>query len=450
MTDTTTLDIAEPAGDTPAAKAAPFRWRLAHRPDVRFGHAAGGVAGILVAASVVAFIVAATGDKPRVPGVAFSVGLILVVLGAGFMVRGPVRSAAVSALTIAVPMLWLFAVLGGGGRVERGDFRMILLLTVASYLVLYLLTWTRGRAVLLGLALIFAANWIVFEVASQDVPFAIGIVDQAQSRGLGNPSGVFSGDDKTTETAATTLAVAVVLLGTGVVLDRKRRAGAATPFLLVGGLYAVNAAIAFGADVNDVYATGAFVVVAGLAIGLAGSLGRRRGTSWIGSIVVLAGAVTLIARGTVDTATSGDGTAVRFGIYALLGALVLLGVGILVARQLDEPIDGGEPATPRPPKPPAPTPEPIPEPALVGAPAAAVAETAASRGRARSPARAAGRQPRRSRNPRSRLHRRPRPRRSRSPHRHPQRSQRRRPRPNPRPRPPPVTWAAPEDAPPEA
>ncbi len=75
-------------------------------------------------------------------------------------------------------------------------------------------------------------------------------------------------------------------------LDRKRRAGAATPCLLVGGLYAVYAAIGFGADVDDVYAAGAFVAIAGLTIGLAGSLGRRRGTSWIGSIVVLAGAVT--------------------------------------------------------------------------------------------------------------------------------------------------------------
>ncbi len=442
MTDTTTLDIGEPAGDAPAEKAAPFRWRLANRPDVRFGHAAGGVAGILVAAAVVAFVVAATGDEPRVPGVAFTLALIIAALGAGFLVRGPVRSAAVSAIVLAVPLLWVFAILGGGDGVERGDFRLILLLTIASYVLLYLLTWTRGRAILLGLALLFAANWIVFEVASQDVPFAVGIVNGVQSQGVGDPTELLSGDDKSTEAATATLVIAVVLLGTGIILDRRRRAGAATPLLLVGGLYAVNAAIAFGEEVDDVYAAGIFVALAGLAIGLAGSLGRRRGTSWIGSIVVLAGALTLIAQGTEDTATSGDGTAVRFAIYALLGAAVLLAVGIVVARQLDEPVDGGEPATRARPSPRHRSPSRPRSPPSSPRPGRA-------RGRHRSRTRAGGR----TGSPRPR--RRPRPRRSAEPEAAPE------PEPTPAPEtavatepaaddaPPPVTWAAPEPGPTE-
>ena len=359
-TETITADDTAPAA---AEKAAPFRWRLAHRPDVRFGHAAGGVAGILAAVATVAFVVEVTDDDATLPGVGFNLLLIAIALAAGFWLRGPVRSAGVAAIAIAIPQVWFFAIVGDGDGVERGDFRVILALSVAAYLLFYLLTWTRGRAVFLGLALFFGANWVVFEVAKQEVPFALGVVDRVQSGEAGGPASVLVGQrDKTTETAIADLAIAVGLLGAGVVLDRKRRAGAATPCLLVGGVYAVNAAITLGIDVDNLYATGAFVVLAGIAIGLAGSLGRRRGTSWIGSLVLLAGVVAIVAQGTEDTVSGNSNQGAVFGAFALLGAAVLLVVGTLVARTLAEPIDGGEPFTPRPPKP-------TPEPVVVAAPA---------------------------------------------------------------------------------
>jgi len=364
MTDTTAMPTTgvappEPGPDTPAAKATPLRWRLANRPDVRFGHAAGGVAGILAAAAVLAFVVEVTDSKPRLPGVGFNLVLIAVALTAGFFVRGPVRSAGVAAIAIALPQVWLFAIAGGGGSIGRSDYRIILALSVGSYLLFYLLTWTRGRAIFLGLVLFFGASWIVFEVTSANTPLALDVASQAQSGSTNDAANVLGGDGKTTETAIVDLTIAVALLGTAVVLDRRRRPGMATPFLLVGGIYAVNAALTFGVDTKNVYATGAFVAVAGVAIGLAGSLGRRRGTSWIGAIVLLAGVVTVIAQGTADTASGSDNAGV-FGGFALAGAAVLLLAGVLVARALREPIDGGEPFTSR-----APT---APEPALVSAP----------------------------------------------------------------------------------
>jgi hypothetical protein len=373
MTDlTTTLDAVATPSVPPES---PFRWRLAHRPDVRFGHAAGGVAGILVAAAFFAFVVAVAGDdNPTWPGVGFHAGLIVIALLAGWKVRGPVRSAAVAALALAIPLLWVFAVFADERSDGRWDFRIYLLLTVVSYVTLYLLTWTRGRAVLLGLALLFAANWVVFEVASQEVPFAVDVAGQAQSGGL-DDSDVVTGGDKTTETGLAELGVAIVLLGAGVALDRRRKPGAATPCLLIGGIYGVYAAIVLGADVENVYALGAFVLLAGLAIGLAGTLGRRRGTSWIGALVALGGAVTMVVQGTTETASGGgDDTAWSFAGYALLAAAVLLVVGVLVARGFDEPVDGGEPGPVAAP-PAAPAPEP--EPALVGA-ATAGTEAAAT------------------------------------------------------------------------
>src|SRR6185503_2043665 len=116
MTETTVAS--EPAPETP------FRWRLAHRPDLRFGHAAGGVAGILAAAAIFAFVIEVTDDDATLPGVGFNLVLIAAALAAGYFVRGPVRSAAVAALLFAIPQVWLFAIIGDGEGVDRGDFRI--------------------------------------------------------------------------------------------------------------------------------------------------------------------------------------------------------------------------------------------------------------------------------------------------------------------------------------
>jgi hypothetical protein len=355
MTDTTALVTAEePANETP------FRWRLRHRPDLRFGHAAGGVAGILAAAAIVAFVIEVTDDDATLPGVGFNLVLIAAALAVGYLVRGPVRSAAVAAILFAIPQVWLFAIIGDGEGVDRGDFRIVLLLSVATYVLFYTLTWTRGRAVLLGLALLLFTNWIVFEVADQSTPFGVGAAARVQ-RGFEGPQQLVGDDDNLTATGITELIMGAVLLGGAVVLDRRGRVGAATPLLVVGGLQAVNAAATLGIDAEDVYVVGIFLTLAGLVIGLAGSLGRRRGTSYVGAAIMLIGALVVVGKGTSDSA-SGDGSAAVFGAFALVAAAALLIVGVLVARATNEPIDGGEPAIVKPP-----TPEP--EPALVGAPA---------------------------------------------------------------------------------
>lgn len=334
-----------------------FRWRLDHRPDVRFGHAAGGVAGILIAAAVVAFVVEVTDDDATLPGVGFNLLLGAAALAVGFRYRGPVRSAAVGALVVAIPQIWLFAIAGDGEGVDRGDWRAMLLLTVATYAVLYVLTWTRGRAVLLGLALLVAAGWLVFEVADQPTLFGIERSDLIARSGLGGPRVLLSDrDDTLTETGIVEALIALAGLGTAVVLDRRGKAGAATPFLVVGSLYALGAAVTLGIDIEDWYAGGILAAGAGLAIGLAGSLGRRRATSWIGSAVLLAGTVVIVAQGTEDAVSGGDGAAAVFGAFALLGAALLLMVGTFTSRALAEPLDGGEPFVPRPPRPPTPEP----------------------------------------------------------------------------------------------
>lgn len=371
MTETALPPVTDTAdGSVPAPS--PFRWRVANRPDTRFGHAAGGAAGLLIVAAIVSFVFAIDNDDPQIAGIGFSILLIVVAVAVGFFVRGPVRSAAITCLVLALPFLWLFAVLGDAENVQRSDIRTIFLLVVVSYVVMYALTWTRGRAVFLGGALLLAGNWLIFEIADQDLPFGFGAAEQVQ-RGLSG-SGPFGVQDNSRTVAVVSVVIAVVLLAAGVILDRRRASGTATPFLVVGAIYAISGALALGTDVEDVYATGIFVAIAGLAIGLAGTLGRRRATSWLGAIVLLSGAGTVVIQGT-DDSVSGNGGEEVLGAFALIAAAVLLVIGVLTARVATEPIDGGEPIPVKPPKPEpeAPTPEPAP---VAPAPPAAAAPTA--------------------------------------------------------------------------
>lgn len=365
MTETTVPPTDAPlnANVDETRSESPFRWRVANRPDTRFGHAAGGVAGLFVVAAIVSFVFAIDDDDPQVAGIAFSILLIAAAIVVGFFVRGPVRSAAITCLVLALPLLWLFAVVGDADDVQRSDIRTILVLVVVSYVAMYVLTWTRGRAVFLGGALFVAANWLIFEIADQDTPFGFGAAEQLQ-RGF-DSSGTFSVEDNSRTVAIVAVMIAVVLLGAGAILDRRRAAGTATPFLVVGSIYAISGAFALGADIENVYATGIFVAIAGLAIGLAGTLGHRRATSWLGAIVLLSGAGTVVIKGTEDSVSGSGGEAV-FGAFALIAAAVLLVIGVLTARVSREPTDGGEPIPVKEPKP-----GPEPEPALVAAAPAA-------------------------------------------------------------------------------
>jgi hypothetical protein len=343
------LPIARPAAPTPPEPTDPFRWRVVRRPLVLFGHAIGGAAGVFLVAAVIALVAEITDDDATLAGVACTVGLVALALLAGYSMRGPVRSAAVTAIALSIPTIWLFVVAGNGEPPGRGDFRLVMLLSLACYVLFYLATWTRGRAVLLGLALLFAATWLVFEVASQDAPLASGL---ARTVPLGGVAPGFDGgaepDDNLTATGLANLAVGVVLLGAGLVADRRRSAGVATPCLLVGGLHAVSAALLLGIDARDVYVTGLLVVGAGLAIGLAGSFGRRRGTSWLGAIVLAAGVVTLVGKVTADVVGDDGGGEGELALFALLGAAAMLALGTVIARAAAEPVDGGEPAPPAP------------------------------------------------------------------------------------------------------
>ena len=373
-------DVTAAADGPLPAKEPRLGWRVTERPPPGFAHVLGAAAGGFAVVAMVAFIVEVASDDPTTAGVLFALGFGAVAVVAGFRAPGPVRSACVTTVVFCVPILWFFALLTDG-PIRRGDVRLVYILTAASYVLLYLLTWTRGRAILLAAALVFLASWITFEVGNQSssvIPFQDRI-DNSQLGGsaLGDS---FSTASSTTDSQATTaLVIGLVFLGVGTVLDRKRLAGAATPFVAVGAIETIAGAVVLGGN-DSVLLGGVLAVGAGAVVGLVGGRGdRRRATTWIGVLTVFGGLVAILVDIAPDSAGGVGGIALGFA--AALGVIAWF-----LAPRLGEPDDGDDrPVPPAPPPTPGdstpsdpvpddttvadatePATEPAPEPALVG------------------------------------------------------------------------------------
>ncbi len=346
MTDS---GIVAPARPSLAAR---LGWRVERRPRPGFAHVLGAAAGAFLVVAVVAFVVEVSSDDPTVPGVLFDLGLVLVALAAGFRAPGPLRAACVTAVVLAVPLIFVFGFFGGGNA-GRAEVRGVYLLTLVSYLVLYLLTWTKGRAVFLAGTLLVFASWAAFEVAGSDstnvVPFQNQLSTSSGSSsstnfgvtGSSSSSSLTTIDDTTDSTAAVTLVIGLAFLGVGVALDRKRYVGAATPFVAVGAVETLVGAVVLGGN-DSVLLGGLLAVGAGAVVGLVGAHGdRRRATTWIGVLAVFGGLVAVLSDIAPDNAAGVGGIALGF-------ALMLGSVAWWLAPVLGEADDGFEPVPPGP------------------------------------------------------------------------------------------------------
>jgi hypothetical protein len=337
-------------GDVVAGEVSRLGWRAQRRPRPGFAHVLGAAAGAFAVVGVVSFVVEVMSDDPTVPGVAFTAGLAIVALALGFFVPGPIRSAGVTALVLSIPLVWGFGLFGDGNG-GRGDVRGIYLLTLACYLVLYLVGWTRGRAIFLAGTLLFFASWLTFEVAGSGsnsvIPFQSEVSNGSSTGGIGtstNNLSLSNASDTTDSTATVALVLGIVFLGVGTVLDRRKLEGAATPFIAVGAFETIVGAVVLGGN-QSVLMGGLLALAAGAIVGIIGARGdRRRATTWIGVLVVFGGLVAVIVDIAPDSAW-GVG-AIAFGF-----AVALSLIAWWLAPLLGEPDDGDD-------RPPAPTPTP--------------------------------------------------------------------------------------------
>ena len=306
-------------------------WRIERRPRPGFAHVLGAAAGAFVVIGVVSFVVEATSDDPTTPGVVLDLLLVVVALLAGLRAPGPIRAACVTAIVLAVPLVWFFAFFGGGSA-GRGEIRGVYLLSLVSYLVLYFFGWTKARAILLAGALVFFASWVAFEIGDSNSSSPIPFQNEfSTSTSTSN----FDVSDTTDSSATAALIVGLVFLGAGAALDRRGYAGAATPFVAVGAIETLAGAIVLGGN-ESVLLGGLLAIAAGAAVGLVGGHGdRRRATTWIGVIAVFGGCVAIIADIAPSSAAAVGGIAFGF-------ALALGSIAWWLAPVLGEPDDGDD------------------------------------------------------------------------------------------------------------
>jgi len=321
MTDTT--QAGEPA------RGRTLGWRAERRPAPGFAHVLGAVAGAFAVIAMVAFVVAADSEKPRTPGVVLSLVLIAIALALGARGAGPLRSAGTTALVLGVPLLWLFALADTSGPGEDA-VRGVLLLTAASYGALYALGWTKGRGVLLGGALVVIVSWLSFEVSGSGSGTFVS--DSFSTNAFQGVPGVGTTDDTA---SAVVMLVGLAYLVAGGLLDRRRLAGAATPFLAVGAVSAVSGGIVLAATEGSL-AGGIVAVLLGAAVGIVGAAGhQRRGTTWFGVLVVFGGLVAIL----VDVSPDEEA---GLGAIALVIAVACGALAWWLAGVLGEPDDGDD------------------------------------------------------------------------------------------------------------
>jgi hypothetical protein len=308
--------------------------RTSARPG--FAHVLGAAAGAFVVVGVVAFVAEADDQDPTAPGVAFTLLLVAVALFAGTRAGGPLRSACVTALVLAVPLLWFFAFFGSGD-VGKSELRGVYLLTLICYVALYFSSWTKGRAIFLAGALLVFASWAAFEVGDSSsgvVPFQSEITSSS-----GSTSSFSTASDTTDSTATVALVIGLVFLGAAAALDRRGYAGAATPFVAVGAIETLAGAIVLGGNESALLG-GLLAIAAGAVVGLVGGHGdRRRATTWIGAIAVFGGCVAIIADIAPSSAAAVGGIAFGF-------ALALGSIAWWLAPVLGEPDDGDDRPSP--------------------------------------------------------------------------------------------------------
>jgi hypothetical protein len=341
------------AGSSTLAPLERVGWRAKNRPQSGIAHVLGAGAGVFAVAATEHLVVKISSDDLTLAGILLNAVLILVALAVALAPVGPARAAAVVALVVATPTLWLF-VFYGNAQLGTGWFRAVYLLSAAMYLLFYSLLWTKGRAIFLALALLFVASWIQFEihrqVESPKSAEAILVAPQALRRDIGVATGLTPvapadailvvvrnfGPATGNGQAGAALGLGVIFLAVGAVLIRKRYLGAAVPFLVVGAIEGFSGALVLGSNEGSPTLTGLLLVAVGLILGLAATGNTRRGSVWIGVIAIVLGLTAAIADWTSNTLGQAG--------YEALIAIGLLAVAWLLMRPLQEAPDGGEPS----------------------------------------------------------------------------------------------------------
>jgi hypothetical protein len=336
-------------------------WRGRSRVAPFLSHALGAGGGALVALGVLVLgFDYAEDDSSGTLGAALCAVLLVAALIVMTRVPAPARSACVAAVVIAAPGLWFFAI-----TVESssGALTGFYLLSIATLVALFLVGPTRGRAVLLGVALLFLWGWVVgefagtsklgeIETSSAPAPADSGTAGDSARAAFGGDEDFedfedfedeefdFEDEEEFPESGAETdagivsLLIGAAYLAGAWLLDKRQLHGLATPFVAVGAIAAITGAIIIGVDAGEI-GGGLLAVAVGGGLGWVAAQGsHRRATTWIGALTATIG-ITVVVNDIADV----DDSAVGFAILVIiLGGAVAVGATFL-GRYLNEPDD---------------------------------------------------------------------------------------------------------------
>jgi hypothetical protein len=347
-------------------------WRSARRGTPWLGHAIAGGGGALVAAGVVAIgadLYPDPSDDPGWAGALLCVALVVVSIVALPRVPALIRSALIATIAVGIAGAAGFLLLPGVHGVD--DLRGFFALTVAAWVVAFLVGPTRGRTLLLGLALLLAFTWALAEVAdfSSFSPFPITTSIESSSGTTidsitpGSIDDSLNGDsfseqpftddssssfDAPDEPNWGELGIVAAIFGVAyllavALLDARGRSGTSTAFVAPGVVALIFAIYFFATEANNAAVAGAVSVAAGLFCGAVGTQSHRRFTVWTGAFLATIGAALLAGQLTSSTVDSGDDNgATVFGITAIVFGAVMVAVAFVTARFLREPVDGDD------------------------------------------------------------------------------------------------------------
>lgn len=283
-----------------------------HRPAPSLLTGLAGVGGALVAIAVI--IVA--GDHWAGEG-SSGIAVVLTAAGLGGGVAALTRpldahlhAAAAATAGLLAPAFAFFLAAGDGFP----SMRLVAVLAGALLAGLYLAGPWSGHT--FHLALLVAAVW-VFAVSLPDFNFL----------GAG---GFRTLSDSLAAAGAVSCLVGGAYLAAGWWLDGEGLDGMATPFLGVAAVALGFGSFALGTDTHDVVG-GLISAAAGAALCVVGARTRRRGTLWLG-LVLVAGGVSGVIDGLVD-----DPAVLAGLLLAAAGAGLALGAPELAARVGEEP-----------------------------------------------------------------------------------------------------------------
>jgi hypothetical protein len=316
-------------------------WRGERRAAPFLSHALGAGGGALLAVGVLVLGFDLGDDNgSMMPGGLFMAVLVAAAIVLMFRLPGPGRSGCVAALVVAVPSLWFFLT---AVESSSGSITALQLLTCASFVALFLLPPTRGRAVLLALALLFLWTFVVGEIAGTNKLSEIETQSSSEEI-IVSPDGDFEDFDEDDETfpessAQTDAGIVSLVFGAGYLVaawafDRRQLLGLGTPFVAVGILAAATGAIIVGVDAGAI-GGGLLAVGVGLGVGFVGARGRdRRASVWLGALTAVIGITVVIA----DIFDIEDSASAFATLAMLVGAGIVVGA-VFLSRFLDEPDD---------------------------------------------------------------------------------------------------------------